>query len=211
MDPSLAAGWLDGARLFAIAQVLVIDVTLAGDNAVVVGLAVAGLPPRARARAVALGVAGAAIVRVLLALIAVRLLAVIGLTLAGGLLLLWVAWRSWRELRAAHGVRPAGNRGPTTTFGAALFRIAVADISMSLDNVLAVAGAARNDPVALAIGLVVAIVLMGVAATLVANLLDRYRWIAFIGIAIVLVVALRMIWHGGHDVLRHAGALGSFG
>ena len=193
---------IDLSRVGALAQVLLIDLTLAGDNAVVVGLAVIGLPPRLRTRAVALGVLAATAIRIGLALVAVRLLAVIGLTLAGGLLLLWVAWRSFRELRARHEGDDA--RGPPASFAGAMTRIIVADVSMSLDNVLAVAGAAHADRVALVTGLVFSVLLMGVAASFVARLLQRFRWVAFVGIAIVLFVALRMIWDGGGDVLRHA-------
>ncbi len=188
------------SRLGALVQVLLIDLTLAGDNAVIVGLAVIGLPPRLRTRAIVIGVVAATVIRIGLALVAVRLLAVIGLTLAGGLLLLWVAWRSFRELRQ----RPDGAHVPSpSSFTGAMARIVVADISMSLDNVLAVAGAARSDRVALVTGLLFSVLLMGAAATLVARLLQRYRWIAFVGIAIVLIVALRMIWDGGGDVWRH--------
>ena len=193
---------IDPSRLGALAQVLLIDLTLAGDNAVVVGLAVIGLPPALRTRAVWLGVVAATAIRIGLALVAVRLLAVIGLTLAGGLLLVWVAWRSLREIRARHDGADAAD--PPASFAGAMFRIIVADVSMSLDNVLAVAGAARADRVALVTGLVFSVLLMGAAASLVARLLQRYRWIAFVGIAIVLFVALRMIWDGGSDVLRHA-------
>ena len=192
------------SRAGTLAQVLLIDLTLAGDNAVVVGLAVIGLPPTLRLRAIVLGILAATVIRIGLALVAVRLLAVIGLTLAGGLLLLWVGWRSLRELRQ----RRDGSAGRLpASFAGAMIRIIVADVSMSLENVLAVAGAARSDRVALVGGLLLSVLLMGVAASLVARLLQRYRWIAFVGIAIVLTVALRMIWDGGGDVLRDAGGV----
>lgn len=185
----------------ALAQVLLIDVTLAGDNAVVVGLAVAGLEPGLRRRAIAIGVVAATAIRLGLALVAVRLIRIIGLTLAGGLLLLWVAWRMARELRenahpTAAGARPGGMR-------AAIVRIVLADLSMSLDNVLAVAGAAGRDTVALVVGLAFSVILMAVAANAMAGLLARRPWIAWAGLALVLYVALHMIWQGGHLVLAH--------
>ena len=191
------------AELAALVQVVLIDITLAGDNAVVVGLAVAGLPAAQKSRAILIGIAAATLIRVALAVVAVRLLAVIGLTLAGGLLLLWVCWRMGRDLlhHGRHGTAPAHK-----TLRAAIFQITLADLSMSLDNVLAVAGAARSDRVALVVGLLVSVVLMGAAATAVANLVQRHRAIAFVGIAIVLAVALRMVWDGAHDVLARSGA-----
>ncbi len=196
---------MDLHRLLALVQVLLIDLTLAGDNAVVVGLAVLGLAPRQRNRAIATGIVVASVLRIGLALVAVRLLAVIGLTLAGGLLLLWVGWRSWRELRRRPDAHASGT-APPASFAGAMGRIIVADLSMSLDNVLAVAGAARTDRLALVVGLLFSVVLMGVAASLVARLLTRYRGLAFVGVAIVLAVAVRMIWDGGHDVLLRTGA-----
>ncbi len=189
------------AQLTALAQVLVIDLVLAGDNAVVVGMAVAGLPPAQKRRAVWGGIAGAAIIRIGLALVALRLLAVIGLTLAGGALLLWVCWRMYRELRPrprAHGAAPAAK-----SLGAAMGQILLADLSMSLDNVLAVAGAAEGRTGVLVAGLAVSVVLMAVAATLVARLLERFRLVAWIGLLIVLYVACKLIWEGGGDVVAH--------
>ncbi len=193
-------------RAAALLQVLLIDVTLAGDNAVVIGLAVMRLPPALRRRAILGGTAGAAAIRIGLALIAVRLITVIGLTLAGGLLLLWICWRMWRELRRARRA-DRGTDGPAS-FAGAMLRIIVADISMSLDNVLAVAGAARTDRFALVVGLLFSVVLVGVAANAVARLLERFRWVAWLGLLVVLYVALRMIWDGGADVLSHVGGLG---
>lgn len=181
-------------------QVLLIDLVLAGDNAVVIGLAVNGLAPQQRRRAIWAGIAGATAIRIGFALVALKLLAILGLTLAGGILLLWVVWKSARELRRpeSHGaVRP------TASLRSAITRIIVADVSMSLDNVLAVAGAARQHPAILALGLVVSVGLMGIAASLVARLLSRYRWLAWVGIAIVLYVALAMIHDGTTQVLRH--------
>lgn len=191
-----------GAELAAFVQVVFIDLVLAGDNAVVVGLAVAGLAGRQRTQAIVAGVALAAVLRLGFAFVAVRLMAVIGLMLAGGLLLLWVSWKMYRELQpkgaAHHAVPPAPK-----TLRQALIQVALADISMSLDNVLAVAGAAYKHPWVLAAGLILSVVLMGVAAGLVARLLERHRWLAWAGLAVVLFVALRLIWEGGHDVARH--------
>ncbi len=184
-------------------QVLLIDLVLAGDNAVVIGLAVNGLPPARRRAAIWGGIGGATVIRIAFALVALKMLAIIGLTLAGGILLLWVVWKSARELRGADQgevVNPAGS------LRSAITRIIVADISMSLDNVLAVAGAARQHPVVLALGLLVSVALMGVAANLVAKLLHRFRWLAWVGLAIVLYVSLSMIYAGSFQVLRHVGA-----
>ena len=185
----------------ALAQVVMIDVALAGDNAVVVGLAVAGLPPAQRRAAILLGIGGATVIRIALGVVALRLLAIIGLLLAGGLLLLWVCWRMFRELRRA---RHAEASASGKTLGQAMTQIILADLSMSLDNVLAVAGAAHGSTWVLAVGLVLSVALMGLAANLIARLLERQRWIAWIGLLIVLYVALTMIWHGGHEV---AGAI----
>ncbi|MEJ0046388.1 MAG: YjbE family putative metal transport protein [Rhodospirillales bacterium] len=190
--------------LIALAQVVLIDITLAGDNAVVVGMAVAGLPAREHARAIAIGVAAAALIRVALSLVAVRLLAVIGLTLAGGLLLAWVCWKMFRELRAPRS-EPEGGNVPQKTLRQAIVQIALADVSMSLDNVLAVAGAAKGHTWVLVGGLALSVVLMGVAASLLARLLQRHRWIAWVGLAVVAFVAVRMIWEGSSQV---AGAMG---
>jgi len=181
-------------------QVLFIDVALAGDNAVVIGMAVAGLPARRQHQAITLGVSAAALIRIALALLALRLLAVIGLTLAGGLLLLWVCWRMYRELRGQH--RHTAGRG-NKTLAQAVLQITLADLSMSLDNILAVAGAAHAHPWVLVIGLVVSVLLTGLAASLVARLLERYRWIAWAGLLIVLYVAGKMIWEGTHQVVAH--------
>ncbi len=181
-------------------QVLFIDIVLAGDNAVVVGMAVAGLPGEQKRRAIILGIAAATVIRIGLAAITLQLLAIIGLTLAGGLLLLWVCWKMYRELRR----RPAAHATTTArkTLGQAMAQIVLADISMSLDNVLAVAGAAHDHPWVLAAGLVLSIVLMGVAAGMIANQLEKRRWIAWVGLLIVLYVALKLIWEGSHQVMR---------
>jgi YjbE family integral membrane protein len=185
--------------LAALLQVILIDVTLAGDNAVVVGLAVAGLPSHQKRPAIIVGIIGATVIRIALGAIALQLLAIIGLLLAGGILLLWVCWKMFRELRRPHvhtGAQGAGGK----TLGQAMTQIILADVSMSLDNVLAVAGAANGSTWVLMAGLGLSVVLMGVAANLLANLLERQRWIAWCGLLIVLYVAGSMIWEGSVDV-----------
>jgi len=188
--------------LSSLAQVVLIDVTLAGDNAVAVGMAVAGLSARQRRPAVVLGVVGATVIRIAMGAVALELLAIIGLLLAGGLLLLWVCWKMFRELRRGSAGHEAA--GPRKTLMQAMMQIVLADVSMSLDNVLAVAGAAHGRTWVLATGLVMSVVLMGIAANQVAKVLDRQRWIAWVGLLIVLYVAVKMIWDGAFDV---AGAL----
>jgi YjbE family integral membrane protein len=178
--------------LVILLQVLAIDVMLAGDNAVVVGMAVAGLPPGQRRRAIVLGIGAATLVRILFGLIALRMMQMVGLLLAGGLLLLWVCWKMFRELRRQH-LAPAAGPAPKT-LTQALTMIALADVSMSLDNVLAVAGAAREHPLLLAAGLAISVVLMGVAANALASVLERMRWIAWGGL---------MIHDGWHEVAPH--------
>jgi len=190
--------------LFALAQVLMIDIVLAGDNAVVIGLAAARVPPKLRKKVIFWGLAAAVVLRIAMAAIAVKLLAVIGLTLAGGILLLWVCWRMWRDIAGTkHHDAPKIDAGASAR--RAILQILVADISMSLDNVLAVAGAARDHLDVLIIGLLMSVALMGAAATYIAKLLERFRWIAYIGLAIVLYVAVSMVWHGGSDVLKVMG------
>jgi YjbE family integral membrane protein len=192
------------SQLYAFASVVIIDLVLAGDNAVVVGMAASGLPPEQRRRVITIGIVLALVCRIAFALVAVQLLAIIGLLLAGGLLLLWVAWKMWRELHPSAEVRAAlaeGNADPQVkTQGAAILQIAVADVSMSLDNVLAVAGAARDHMTMLVFGLVLSIALMGAAATVIARFLERYRWLSYLGLAIITLVALRMIWEGADEV-----------
>ena len=183
---------------------LFIDLVLAGDNAVVVGMAVAGLPPRQKGRAILGGIAGAAVIRIGLALVALELLAIVGLMLAGGILLLWVCWRMYRELRP-HS-RHAGGTPPPKSLRGAMLQILLADLSMSLDNVLAVAGAARGHVGVLIAGLAVSVVMMAVAASLIARLLERFRWIAWAGLLIVMFVACKLIWEGGEDVWHHLPA-----
>jgi YjbE family integral membrane protein len=190
--------------LITLLQVVLIDVTLAGDNAVVVGLAVAGLPAALRRRAILAGIFGAMLIRVVLSLVAVSLLALVGLTLAGGILLLWVCWKMYRELVEGPDDNEASHHGKTLS--QSIVQIILADISMSLDNVLAVAGAARGRIWILVAGLVLSVVLMGVAADLLARLLQRQRGIAWLGLAIVAYVAVVMIFDGWRDVWPHVKA-----
>jgi YjbE family integral membrane protein len=186
--------------LLALGQVLMIDVILAGDNAVVIGLAATRVPVEMRKKVIFLGLIAAVVLRIALSLVAVQLLAIIGLLLAGGILLLWVCWRMWRDLsdHGKHEILPDIQTGASVK--KAIVQILIADISMSLDNVLAVAGAARHHWDVLIIGLLLSIALMGAAATYIARLLEKYRWISYIGLAIVVYVALKMIYDGGHEI-----------
>lgn len=191
----------DPGGLIALAQVLMIDIVLAGDNAVVIGLAAARVPPHLRNKVILWGLAAAVILRIGLAAVAVSLMQIIGLTLAGGILLLWVSWRFWRDISGpakGHHAQVDAN----ASLRKAVLQIVVADISMSLDNVLAVSGASIGHLDVLVIGLLLSVALMGAAANLIARLLERFRWISYFGLAIVLYVAISMIWHGGHDVLN---------
>ena len=200
----------------ALLAVIGIDLVLAGDNAIVIGLAAAGLPKEQRNKAILVGIIAATILRIIFAGLTVQLLQIVGLLLAGGILLLWVCWKMWRELREGHADEERGEEaltgqdlnkdgtvaggGPVKTFRQAATQIVVADVSMSLDNVLAVAGAAKDHPTVLVIGLILSIALMGLAATFIARLLNRHRWIAYLGLAISLYVALKMRWEGWHEV-----------
>ena len=184
--------------LLAFAQVLLIDLVLAGDNALVVGLVVARLPKPDRHKAVLLGIGGAALMRLGLAAITMQLLEIMGLTLAGGVLLLWVCWKTYRDL---HGPQHLAAGGAAPGLMQAMVRIMLADLSMSLDNVLAVAGAALGRPWVMAAGLILSVVLMGAAAALIARLLARYRFLGWGGLAVILFVALKLIWEGGHQVM----------
>jgi YjbE family integral membrane protein len=202
-------------------QVVMIDLLLAGDNAVVIGLAAAGLPPEQRKRAITIGILAATALRILCASIATQLLQVVGLSLAGGILLLWVCWKMWREISQdqdrghqmlvdyalGHDGTVAG-RVRRKTLGQAALQIVVADVSMSLDNVLAIAGAAREHPFILVFGLLLSITLMGVAADWISRLLQRHRWIAYVGLAIILYVAGEMIYHGAYELKPVIGAIG---
>ncbi|MGE3304117.1 MAG: YjbE family putative metal transport protein, partial [Hyphomonadaceae bacterium] len=198
-------------------QVILSDLALAGDNAIAVGLAAAALAPAQQKRAIAIGVALALALRVAFALVTVQLLAIKGLLLAGGLLLFWVAWRMWQDMRhhqpvtvgepaagAAIGEAAAGSKGPPTTFGRALLSIVIADVSMSLDNVLAVAGVSRHAPAIMAFGLILSVVLMGVAASFIAGVIQRFRWIATVGILIIVFAAVRMVWEDAHNFFPDA-------
>ncbi|MDF3073121.1 MAG: integral rane protein TerC [Alphaproteobacteria bacterium] len=205
---------LDAAAFSAFFQVIVIDIVLSGDNAIIIGLAVAGLPREKRGRIIMIGILAATVLRILFALVATQLLAIIGLTLAGGLLLLWVAWKMWRELRAPKHdeseIASAEGRAVGKKPSEAIKQIIIADVSMSLDNVLAVAGAAREHPEILIFGLVLSIALMAVAASFIAKLLSRYHWIAYVGLAVIAYVAIEMIYKGGDQVYKHLGP-GFFG
>lgn len=190
------------AALAAFAQVVMIDVLLAADNAIVVGALAAGLPPAMRRKVILVGVVAALVLRIGFALVVTQLLQIVGLVLAGGLLLVWVAWKMWRELRGgADADDPLAEQAPRR-FWAAAWAVAVADISMSLDNVLAVAGAARDHPGILAIGLILSVALMGLAANALARVIERYRWLAYVGLLVILWVAGKMIWEGLTDPAR---------
>lgn len=215
------------AQLAAFAQVVAIDLVLAGDNAIVVGMAAAAVPLAQRKKVIFWGIAAAIVLRIFFALITTQLLAIIGLTLAGGVLLAWVCWKMYRELSAggagevspdeamdapetsdgADGTIAAAAALGTGAVAAAVWRIVIADVSMSLDNVLAVAGAAKEHPTVLVLGLLLSVLLMGAAANMIAHVLHRHRWIGWIGLAIITFVALDMIWRGGNEVLAHTTLL----
>jgi YjbE family integral membrane protein len=205
--------------LVALAKVIMIDLVLAGDNAIVIGLAAAGLPAEQRTKAILVGIVAATALRIGFAAATTQLLQIVGLLLAGGILLLWVCWKMWRELRSQHEQVEAAEMvsgfdlnadgtvsghtsggAPRKTFGQAAVQILIADVSMSLDNVLAVAGAAREHPYVLVFGLVLSIALMGIAANYIAALLQKHRWIAYVGLAVILYVAAEMIWRGFFEV-----------
>ena len=205
------------AALAAFGQVLMIDIMLAGDNAIIVGALAAGLPADQRRRVIMIGIIAALVLRIIFALVVTQLMQIVGLILAGGLLLLWVSWRMYRELHPAtdgegspeivgdehSGVRPA------KSFAAAAWAVAVADVSMSLDNVLAVAGAAREHPGILIVGLLLSVALMGIAANFIARYIERYRWIAYVGLIVVVYVAGKMIYDGIVD--PELGVMHQFG
>jgi YjbE family integral membrane protein len=207
-------------ELLALAQVVLVDLVLAGDNAIVVGIAVAGLPVQQRWRVMMLGIGAATLLRIVFAAFTVQLLQIIGLLLAGGLLLLWVCWKLWRELRsgrliempaAPHEVSTDGpaavaDKAPRgKTMRQAVIQIILADVSMSLDNVLAVAGVAREHAWVLVFGLALSVAFMGLAAAVIARLLSRFHWIAYVGLVVILYVALRMIYDGALEVMTAAG------
>ena len=212
---------MEFANLFApgafavLVQVILIDAVLAGDNAIVVGSLAAGLPTDQRKKVIAIGIGAALVLRIVFALLVTQLMQIVGLVLAGGLLLLFVAWRMYRDLRPSKPVvidaEPAGagpedfaavtGPPPAKSFAAAAWSVALADVSMSLDNVLAVAGAAREHPEVMIIGLLVSVALMGVAANFIAKYIERYRWIAWVGLAVIVYVAGKMIYEGLHEVV----------
>jgi YjbE family integral membrane protein len=210
------------SELSALAQVVVVDLVLAGDNAIVVGLVAAGLPREQRAKVILTGIIAATVLRVCFAVVTTQLLQIIGLTLAGGLLLLWVTWKLWREIRAqkSHAKAKAAAKaaeggaaahaddpiGPAKSMRQAVIQIVLADISMSLDNVLAVAGISLEHTWVLVFGLVLSVALMGLAAALIAGLLKRFPWVSYIGLAIIFYVAVKMIYSGSIDVMQATGA-----
>jgi YjbE family integral membrane protein len=190
----------EASRLAAFGQVLLIDIVLAGDNAIVVGALAAGLPDEQRKKVILIGIIAALVLRIGFALIATWLLGIVGLIFAGGLLLLWVSWKMWRELHHSGGAQDGvDNVRPARSFAGAAWAVALADVSMSLDNVLAVAGAAREHPGILIIGLVLSVALMGLAANLIARYIERYRWIAYVGLIVIVYVAGKMIYDGVID------------
>ena len=195
------------AALAAFGQVLMIDIMLAGDNAIVVGALAAGLPADQRRKVIMIGIIAALVLRIFFALLVTQLMQIVGLILAGGILLLWVAWKMYREIRHTgesagsseiHGDEHSGLR-PAKSFAGAAWAVALADVSMSLDNVLAVAGAAKDHPGILMIGLVLSVALMGLAANVIAKYIDRYRWIAWVGLLVIIWVAGKMIYEGAVD------------
>lgn len=192
------------AGFAALLQVLIVDLVLAGDNAVIVGSLAAPFPKRERRQVIAIGISAALVMRIVFALIATRLVHVIGLSFAGGLLLLWVAWKFWRELRTDSGAAH-GDIKPRKTLAGAAMSLAFADVSMSLDNVLGVVGAAKDHPSVLVMGLILSVVLMGLAASLIAQVIERHRWIAYGGLLVILYIAVKMIWQG--LVEPHTGLL----
>jgi YjbE family integral membrane protein len=191
-------------------QVLLLDLVLAGDNAIVVGALAAGLPPEQRKKVILIGVVAALVLRVIFALMVTWLLGITGLVLAGGLLLLWVAWKMYRDVTRSEATESPGspeiagdeNSGipAAKSFAGAAWSVAVADVSMSLDNVLGVAGAAKDHPGIMVVGLIFAVALMGLAANIIAQYIERYRWIAWVGLAVIVYVAGKMIWEGWHEV-----------
>jgi YjbE family integral membrane protein len=193
--------WLPVTELFELLEVVLVNLVLSADNAIVVGIAVAGLPVKHRLRVMALGIAGATVLRILFAAFTVQLLEIVGLLLAGGLLLLWICWKLWGELRMGKLSAEAAASNQPKTMMAAVWQIVIADVSMSLDNVLAVAGVAREHLWVLIAGLVLSIAFMGLAAALISRVLNRYPWVAYFGLVVILYVALKMIWDGALEVL----------
>jgi YjbE family integral membrane protein len=202
---------IEFAELSALVQVVVVDLVLAGDNAIIVGLVAASLPREQRAKVILIGILAATALRIVFAIVTTQLLQIIGLTLAGGLLLLWVCWKLWREIRAqaenkAHS--ESDHPKAAKTMRQAVVQIVLADISMSLDNVLAVAGIALHHTWVLIVGLVLSVTLMGAAAAVIAGVLKRYPWISYVGLAVIFYVAVKMIYHGSIDVATATGVTG---
>ena len=193
-------------HLWPLFQVVLVDLMLAADNAIVIGLAAASAPKAMRKRVIFFGIAAAAVLRIAFALLTVQLLQIIGLVLAGGLLLLWVCWKLWRELREVSKANSGNTESKPAekSVGQAIFQIVLADVSMSLDNVLAVAGIAREHPGILVFGLALSVALMAFGAVYIARLLEKYHWIAYIGLLVILQVSLVMIWEGSQQVLQIA-------
>ncbi|MDE0932621.1 MAG: TerC family protein [Novosphingopyxis baekryungensis] len=200
------------SQLAAFGQVLAIDLLLAGDNAIVVGALAAGLPAEDRKKVILIGIGAALVLRIFFALIVTWLLGIVGLVFAGGLLLMWVAWKFYRELQ--EGGSASGDEvgvKPVKSFAAAAWAVAVADVSMSLDNVLAVAGAAREHPGILVVGLILSVILMGLAANIIAKYIERHRWLGYLGLIVILYVAGKMIYEGLVGGADTTGLLTLFG
>jgi YjbE family integral membrane protein len=196
--------WLSADALLHLLEVVLVNLVLSADNAIVVGMAVAGLPEGRRWRVMFLGIAAATGLRIVFAAFTVQLLHVIGLLFAGGLLLLWICWKLWRELRSGRMTEEVGADEGPKTMRQAIVQIIIADVSMSLDNVLAVAGIAREDLGVLVAGLALSIAFMGLAAALIARLLNRHSWIAYVGLAVIVYVSLAMIWDGANEIIDAA-------
>lgn len=201
-------------EISALLQVIIVDLVLAGDNAIVVGMVVAGLPKHLRPKAMFIGIAVAALMRIGLAVFTLRLLEIIGLMLAGGLLLLWVCWKLWREIQLQRKLQKEkqhktanSESASSKSMGQAIFQIVLADISMSLDNVLAVAGVARQHTWVLIVGLTLSVAFMAFAATIISRLLQRHHWIAYVGLAVIFYVSCAMIWDGAQDVIEASNGL----
>ena len=202
-------GIFDASQASAFVQIVLIDIVMSGDNAIIIGMAAAGLPPELRKKAIFWGIIGATVLRIFFAVIVVQLLAIIGIKVVGGLLLLWVCWRMWQEIRAGVTVEDMerqadekAQKGPPKTMRMAMINIIVADATMSLDNVLAVAGAARDHLEMLIFGLVLSIALMALTANFIAKLLEKHSWLGYLGLAIIAYVAVQMLWQGSAEVYQ---------
>ena len=205
----MLGGLVDASQTSAFFQIVLIDIVMSGDNAIIIGMAAAGLPPELRKKAIFWGIIGATVLRIFFAVIVVQLLAIIGIKVVGGLLLLWVCWRMWQEIRAGVTVEDMereadekAQKGPPKTMRMAMINIIVADATMSLDNVLAVAGAARDHLEMLIFGLVLSIALMALTANFIAKLLEKHSWLGYLGLAIIAYVAVQMLWQGSAEVYQ---------